>query len=408
MSNTFSSISNETGNLLKRFYVDGMIDQLNNDMPVMSFVEKTKAGVAGDATYFALKMARNQGIGASSDGGNLPQIGRYKTVQAKVDHKFNFLRCGITSGMIAASKNDKGSFLRQLDAMVKSGYADLKNDLNRQLSFDGTGNLGKLSANAVATNSISVQGREGTTEDGSKFLFPDMVVDIVSSAGVYKATAIGITAVTGTTTATVTLDTAVTAASGDLVVRSGSYGNEIQGLGYSLDGATTTIYGVDRSANPQFQGNLLNMAGGQLTIDGMQTAWNQGLRRGGTGNGMYQGILMDFDSSRYFGKLLVADRRYPNGETLDPKLWKGAKSIGLSFNNVPVIVDKDMPVRIYMIPADVLKLVVLNELEQATESGSGLIPQTEQDSFEIRFRYFANLFNSQPSACAALYGYISP
>jgi hypothetical protein len=165
---------------------------------------------------------------------------------------------------------------------------------------------------------------------------------------------------------------------------------------------------VSRSTYSQFQGNLLNMAGGQLTIDGMQTAWNQGIRRGGTGNGMYQGMIMDFDSSRFYGKLLVADRRYTNGETLDPKLWKGAKSIGLSFNNVPVMVDKDCPQRIFMIPSDVLKLVVLNELEQATESGSGLIPQTEQDSFELRFRYFSNLFNSQPSACAALYNYISP
>jgi hypothetical protein len=409
MSNQFSSVVNETGALLKRFYIDGMVDQLNNDMPVMSFIEKSKAGVAGDATYVALKLNRNQGIGAGTDGGNMPGIGRYKTSQAVVAHKYNWLRTGLTAGIIAASKNDKGAFLRQLDAVVKAGYVDLKSDLNRQLGFDGTGTLGKLSAAAVATQSISVQGREGTTEDGSKFIFPDMIIDIVSSAGVYKATGVTVTAVTGTTTATVTLDTPVTAASGDLIVRTGAYNAEIQGLGYALDGGTSTIYGIDRSAYPQFQGNLVNVSGGQLTIDAMQTAWNLGLRRGGTGNGSYQGLLMDFDSSRYYGKLLQADRRYiSSGETMDNRQWKGAKSIGLSFNNVPIMVDKDLPQRIYMIPSDVLKLYVLNELEQATETGSGLIAQTDSDSFEIRMRFFANMFNSQPSACAALYNYISP
>jgi hypothetical protein len=408
MANQFSGVVNETGAILQRMYIPGMIDQLNNDMPVMKFVEKTKAGTAGDGTYFALKLARNQGIGAGSDGGAMPNIGRYKVDQAIVSHRFNWLRCGITAGMVAASKTDKASFVRQLDAMVKSGYADLKNELNRQLTWDGTGYLAKLSANAVASNVISVQGREGTTEDGTKFLFPDMVVDIVTSAGVYKATGVTISTVTGTTTGTIVLDTVVTASSGDYVVRSNSYNTEIQGLTYALDGGTTTIYDVDRSAFPQYQGNLLNLNGGQLTVDALQVAFNAGLRRGGTSNGAYTALLMDFDSSRFYSKLLVADRRYAAGAEMDPQLWKGAKAIGVSFNNLPVIPDKDCPQRIFMIPQDVLKLCVLNELEQATESGSGLIPQSDQDSFEMRFRYFANLFNAQPNACAAVYNYISP
>ncbi len=36
------------------------------------------------------------------------------------------------------------------------------------------------------------------------------------------------------------------------------------------------------------------------------------------------------------------------------------------------------------------------------------IAQSDVDSYEVRLRWFGNLFNEQPSACAVLTNYISP
>jgi len=270
------------------------------------------------------------------------------------------------------------------------------------------GALAQLSANAVASNVITVIGREGANEPGNKFIDVDMSVDIYSSAGVLKASGATISAITGTSTATVTLDIPVTAASTDIVVRSGNYNKEVQGLLYALDGATSTIYGVvDRSAYPAFQGNVLNVGGGQLTLDAIQNAYNEGLRRGGTGNGIYQAALCDFDTSRFYQKLLVSDKRYVNTTKLDGGAWTKERNT-LEINGCPLMVDKDFPLRLMFAPAETLRFYVLNEMELANETGSNMIGSSENDVFELRFRMFGNLFNSVPAAWGVLRNYISP
>jgi hypothetical protein len=80
----------------------------------------------------------------------------------------------------------------------------------------------------------------------------------------------------------------------------------------------------------------------------------------------------------------------------------------LEWNGIPVVADKDAPTRMFFLPAEVLKLYILKELEFADESGSMYIAQTDADSFEVRLRHFANLFNEQPAACGVLMDYISP
>ncbi len=75
---------------------------------------------------------------------------------------------------------------------------------------------------------------------------------------------------------------------------------------------------------------------------------------------------------------------------------------------MPWVPDKDCPTRIFMLPPDVLKMYVLAELEFADETGSMYIAQTSSDSFEVRIRLFANLFNEMPSSCVDFKNYTSP
>ena len=129
MPNVFSNITNNLAQL-KNYYQGPIVSQFNDDVPVYRAAEKVKQGWSGQQVVRPLKVRRNQGIGATSDGGTLPAIGRQNTQQAIITARFNYLRFGVTGPMIKASQSDRGSFVRSAAYELKEGYNDLKNDIN--------------------------------------------------------------------------------------------------------------------------------------------------------------------------------------------------------------------------------------------------------------------------------------
>ncbi len=410
MANQFQSIQSGLAEL-KNYYQGPIIDLLSEDLPIYRASEKVKQGWSGYQVIRPLRTRRNQGIGATTDGGLLPTIGDQTTVQAIIASKFLYLRFGITGPMIKASASDIGSFVRSAAYELEMGYKDLKSDVNRQLSWDGSGTLATVNTASIASSSLVIAGRESTAP-ALQFVDVGSNLDILSSAGVLKYSNVSVNSISSGTaissTATLVLSQVVTTVAGDILTRSGSYNNEIQGLLYSLDGGTSTIYNVDRSAQISYQGNVSVPAAGagtQLTLQDMQAVYNQGLRRGNVGK--YNAVWTDFTTLGYYQKLLTPDKRYVNSMQGDGTFGKEGKFF-LDFNGTAVVPDKDCPTRIFMLPAEVLKMYVLAELEFADETGSMYIAQSDVDSFETRIRFFVNLFNEQPAACAVLKSYVSP
>lgn len=313
--------------------------------------------------------------------------------------------------MIKASQSDVGSFVRSAAYELEMGYKDLKTEISRQLSWNGRGDLALISTAPVASTSVVIGGRT-TGEPALKYIDVNSTFDIITSAGAVKASGVTVNSISSGTassaTATIVLDQPVTAAVGDILIRSGSQGNEIQGLFYALDGATSTVYSVDRSANLAYQGNVtdLSTSGSPvLSIDAMQTPFNEGLRRGNV-NG-FNAAWTDFTSLRYYQKLLTPDKRYANTSEGDGTFGSKGKFY-LDFNGIPVVPDKDMSLKFAFLPAEVLKMYELAAMEFADETGSMYIAQTDVDALEVRIRHFVNLFNEQPAACGVLQGYTSP
>lgn len=393
---------------LKNFYQGPIVSQLNDELPVLRAIDRVKEGWSGYQVVRPLKVIRNQGIGATSDGGNLPSIGRQTTIQALIAAKFNYLRFGITGPMIKSSQSDVGSFVRSAAYELEEGYNDLKSDLNRQFSWNGNGTIAQLNSNATSTNSIVISGRE-SVEPALKFIDVGLVFDIVNATtSVVSNSGVTVTAIASGTptgaTATLTLSQAVTASANDLIIRSGSQNNEIQGLLTGLDGGSSTIYNVNRANYFNYQGNNRNLGGSQLSLDFMQTIYNDSLRRGGT---KLDAIYGDFDSLRMYQKLLTADKRYTNTIEGDGGFAK-KDQFYLDFNGIPFVPDKDSPQRVFVLSAETFKNYVLCELEFADETGSMYIAQTGVDQLEVRVRYFANLFPEKPSGNGVLVNYVSP
>lgn len=409
MANQFQGIQSGLAEL-KNLYEGPIVDLFNEELPVQRAAEKIKKGWSGYQVVRPLRVRRNQGIGATSDGGTLPAIGRQTTQQALIMSKFNYLRFGVTGPMIKASASDVGSFVRSAAYELEMGYKDLKSDINRQDSWDGTGVLAQVNANVAASTTMIISGREAV-EQALKFVDIGLVFDIYTSGaatGTLVQSAVTVVSISSGTpnsaTATIVLNQPVTATAGNVLIRSGSFQNELQGLLTSLDGGTSTIYNIDRSQYMQYQGNVVDLGSAVLSLDAVQNATNLMERRGG---GKPSAYFMDFDSQRMYQKLLTADKRFVNTLEGDGGFAKKGQSY-LEFNGIAIVPDKDCPQRWFVLDEETWKNYVLCELEFADETGSMYIAQTSADQFEVRIRYFSNLFPEAPASNAVIKNYVSP
>lgn len=403
MANQFQGIASGFGTL-KNFYEGPIVSQFNDEVPLYRGMEKGNQKYNGFQVIRPLKVSRNQGIGATSDGGLLPNIGRQVTVQAQISAKFNYLRFGVTGPMLKASQGDKGSFVSELEFEMQQGLEDFKNDINRQMFWNGRGDLALVAANAVASNVITVNGRT-TTEQGNKYLDNQLAIDIIDGIALtVKVSGVIVTGVVSGSTATITLSQAVTVNAGDIIVRSGAFNNEIQGLLTTLDGGTSVIYNVDRSQFISYQGNSISGLGNSLSLNLLQQTLNEARRRGA---GRVSAIYSDYDTERFYNKLLVADKRYIGEKVHGDGTFTDKDKTYLDFSGSPWVADKDSPTSVNFLTEGTWKKYVLCELEWADETGSYLFQQLSSDAFEARLRLFANVFCEKPSANARLSNYIS-
>lgn len=406
MANQFQTIAQGAG-ILKNYYQGPIVTQFNEDLPIWRGASKGDHAWSGLQVNRPLKVRRNQGIGATSDGGPLPAVGVQTTIQAVIQAKFNYLRFGLTGPLIKASMSNVGSFVRDAAFELEEGYKDLKWDVNRQLSWDGTGVLARMNASVVGSSTIVLKGREDT-EAALKFVDVGMVFDIYTSAGVLVQSGVTVQSVTSGTavssTATLTVSPAVTASADDIIVRTNSYGQEIQGLLTQLDGGTSTVFGIDRATYISTQGNVVDLNGAQMTLDSLQQAEDLAQLRG---QGATSALYSDFPSRRMYQKLLTADKRFVNTVQGDGGFSNKDKTY-LEFNGVPWVADQSCPTRVFFLNDKFIVKYVLAELEFCDETGAMMIAQTGADSFEVRLRFFANLFNEMPAGCAVLRDYISP
>jgi len=414
MGNAYQGTSSGVA-ILKNFYQGPLVSQFNDDVPIWKGSEKGKYPWSGQQVIRPIKVRRNPGVGATSDGGTLPQIGRQTTVQAQIPAAYNYARFGITGPMIQQSKSDVSSFVRGAAFELEESYNDLRSEMNRQMTWDGSGDLALSNAAHVATTSVVIKGRE-SAEPALKFIDVGSYLDIYTTGGTLVQAGLTVTAITSGTaissTATLTFDQNVTCSAGDVFIRAGSAGQELSGILTQLDGGTTTVFNIVRANYVQTLGNVIYATSDgtssgtslPLSLTYLQQAEDEAERRGGRNVNC---IYSDYGSRRMYQKLLTADKRYINTTKGDGGFSDINKNY-LEFNGKPWVADKDCPQRVFFLPDKYIEKYVLTEMEFADESGSMYIPAAEQDQLEVRIRLFANIFNSKAAGSSVVTNYVSP
>ncbi len=369
-------------NALKSVYLGTVTDLLNTRVnPLLSKIEQTSADVWGKEIRTAAKFGINGGIGAGDEDGKLPDAYGNNYLQFVTTLKNLYGQIEISDKAIRASADGRGAFTDLLNAELEGLLNASKFNLGRMLYGDGTGLLATVTS---AGSPITV--------DNTRNLIEGLVVDVYSSSGTKKGT--GRITFVGRIQKTVSVDTTITFAAGDLMYVQGSKDKEITGLGALFNG--NTIYGVDKSAHPFLTpykkdiGREIDEIVIQEAIDALEND---------------AGSTVDFiscaqDVKYSFIEFMSAYKR--NIDTME--LDGGFKT--LSYNGLPLVYDRFVPDGcMYLLNTKAFKLHQLCDWRfLETENGKILRQNQGKPTYTATLVKYCDLICSKPNGQALLTG----
>lgn len=330
MPATMSTISAIT----KELYEKDVREQLNSDTVALTRVEKTSEGVSSDVggkyVVFPIHTKRNSGIGARNESEALPSAGQQGTAAARVGLKYLYGRVQLTGQTMELAKSNPQAFMSALDLEVNGLKTDLAKDLNRQVYGDATGAIATCTATYTTANTMTVK-HTTWAEVGQ-------VVDICQSNGTVRGAARNITAV-DPVNKTITWDgAAFSGVAGDIIVRTGNYGREWDGLG-SIVKNSGVLFNIDPASEPRWKSYVDSNSGTNRALsEGLMILAVDNIRING---GSVTVIFQSLGVRRAYFNLLAQQRRYTNTKDF------GGGFSGLAFTtdkgDIPVVADVDAP-----------------------------------------------------------------
>ncbi len=321
--------------LTKEVYGPKIVDQTENETVLLKRIEKTSQGTTSEAggkyVTFPLKTRRNAGIGYRNELEALQAPGQQGWQNVRVGLKYGYGRVHISGPTMSLAKENFQAFASALQEEMDGLKNDIIKDTNRILWGLGNGSLGSIDTAGAGVNTISL----GTTADSVKYIDMDMQVDVLSSDGsTVRASNRKVTAI-NFSTGDITVDGATfTVSIGDIVVRTGNYGKEPNGL-QSLVKATGTLFNLSPATEPLWA-SVEDTAVGNLSESRMIAMCDK-LRQNG---GRPSVIFTDLGSRRAYFNLLTTQRRFTGVQKFDG----GFTGLAFAYDeDIPLVTDIDAP-----------------------------------------------------------------
>jgi len=248
--------------ILKEVYLPQVQELLPNSTPLLKQIEKEVTPVEGGNFVVSIHRQRNNAAAvARAESETLPTAGQQGYVRAIVPIKQLYSRISVTGKAIAATKSNKGSFVRAIDSEMQYVMKDTKRALNRQVNGDGTGALAYWTgADDTSGTNVDDNLGNGTTQLG----VGDVTVDVVDASSTGDTTILATNRVVtrgavGTTSTAITWTggTVPGSADGDYMVLAGTAGKELVGLQAIVSNADpntlpTGLHGLPVSTYPDW------------------------------------------------------------------------------------------------------------------------------------------------------------
>lgn len=268
-----------------------MQELLNNATPLLKVIEKEIQPVEGGNFVVAIHRGRNQaaGIGRAEDA-TLPTAGYQGYVRALVPVKQLYSRIRVSGKAIAATKSNKGSFVRAIESEMKGVMEDTKRSLNRQVNGDGTGALAYWTA---ADNTLPAVTVDDGLGNGNSYAYdavgPTAIsCDLVDASDHTTLLNTGALSVTRGARVTASFDIAVTGgtvsgtADGDYLVYRDSARTEMVGIQGVISNANPLtlsggLHGLPVATYPDWSAQVIGSDSSRvdLTFESMQQLVSQ-------------------------------------------------------------------------------------------------------------------------------------
>jgi hypothetical protein len=334
--------------ITKEIYQGKIRAQLSEESVGYKRIEKTNEGVTnevgGKYVTFPIRVRRNHGIGYRNEMELLPSAGQQGYASVRVGLKYGYGRVRLTGQLIELADSNYQAFASAMQLEMDGLKTDIGKDTNRVFYGDGLGTLATVTAATVGTNTAVV--------NSVRFLEVGVQIDIQTGATATVRVANRQVTAVNSATKTITFDGAVASlAVGDLIVRTGNFGREPNGLA-SLVTDTGTLFNVDPNVEPVWKAVVRSNAGTNRALsEGLMIEATDAVRVNG---GKTSLILCGLGVRRAYFNLLSQQRRYPSTTTFEGGFT------GLAFNNgreIPVVEDPDAPdSTMYGLDEDSLKI----------------------------------------------------
>lgn len=367
--------------ITKEVYGPRIVDQLESETVLTKRIEKTARGtesqVGGKYVTFPLKVRRNNGIGYRNELEQLQAPGQQGWTNVRVPLRYGYGRCNLSGQVIELAAENYQAFSSAITEEMDGLKDDILKDQNRILWGDGTGTLGVVDTAAGPVNTISL----GTTADAVNWIDMDMQIDVLSSNGVTpKASNRKVTAI-NETTGDITFDgAAATVVVGDIVVRTGNYGREPNGL-TSLVRATGVLFNLDPAIEPLWK-STEDTGVGALSEARMLTMVDNLRRKGGRPTV----IFADLGSRRAYFNLLKTDRRFTGTKTFTG----GFEGLAFTYEGeIPVVTDVDAPAgKMWFLNEDSFKIYRTKDWHFEDKQGGIWNWVTDYDAFQALMKKY--------------------
>lgn len=317
--------------LLKEVYEGGLVEQLNNDTKAYNRLKsnsKSSAKWGGKYVNLPIHVARNSGIGSRNESEALPTAGYQDTREAMIPMKFHYAAVELSGQAIELADKDYQTFAETLNLEVSSIKKDVSKERNRQYFGNGSG-ARAVSAGTVSGQTVVVADVNGLDLNG--------VYDVmVGATAAVRQTALVVTNINTTTKVVTFTGTPTGIVSGDIWVRTGSYGREWSGLG-AIISDTTVFQQIDPATVPVWKAEVKGSAG---TISELMLV--RMADRIYTNGGKTSVIWTTLGVQRAYFSLLQSLKRFV-GTTKFTGGFSGVAFESASQGEIPMIPDIDCP-----------------------------------------------------------------
>lgn len=398
--------------VLKEFYEGAIRNTINNEVVAFKELDMSAKEWSGRHVRWPVKLNRNSGVGARSEGGTLPTAGQQGYAEARLTATYQYGRIQLTGQVLEAGKN---AFATAMEEEMAGVTSDLVNDLGRQTWGYGDGRLCQVGTTATEAGgtAVGVFNRFATPgQNGARYLYVGQLTDVgtVASTGAVASSAV-IGSLSISSNPATTVDTVGVSAGGITADTSihyffnrgaGGSGVELLGIQGLIDDFSATnifsstgflgsaVMNVNRGANLGWNSIVLGNSSVARVIDGhlMQTVFDKISTEGGAEPDIIWGhhsVITAFQES------IAGDRRYAGNVG-------NAGFTSLSYNGVPMVKDRQAPFnQLLVMKRDVLAMFKLSDFKFADMDGAILNRVQNQDAFEAFIRCYMNLgINGNP------------